>query len=110
MIQVLWLNWLISKAKIQAADPGRPYVHSDVGANFMLATSRWWDVEDITARSFPLKLLLTKAAKSVTDFFRLQHPSPTSIQPIMVTSMLVTKCVGDKFEMLVADSGYWWPI
>jgi len=21
-----------------------------------------------------------------------------------------TKCVGDKFEMLVTDSGWWWPI
>ena len=24
--------------------------------------------------------------------------------------MLETKCVGDKFEMLVTDSGCWWPI
>ena len=24
--------------------------------------------------------------------------------------ILETKCVGDKFEMLVTDSGYWWPI
>ena len=24
--------------------------------------------------------------------------------------MLETKCVGDKFEMMVTDSGFWWPI
>ena len=24
--------------------------------------------------------------------------------------MLRTKCVGDRFEMLVTDSGFWWPI